>query len=229
MNSRQAIVFTLTLPRLATITAPPSSHRETASKGSGGTRLAQTTKDTMFGVATRLLTRLAAAQLSPAISTIITAIGLVLVSCSDPMMPMPTKASRMPAMWRPEILSANSIKLNPAVKKAWLWMTTEASPAEMPTAMAKNSRPNWISPKKMPNRTMFCQLVSGRGRKKMAGNTTSANLMPARRNGGMPSRPQSTTTKLNPQMAVTRITARMSAGRIIQGFAADRIMRRGRP
>ena len=92
MNSKEAIVFTLTLPRLAAIIAPPSSHSETASKGSGGMRLAQTTKDTMFGVATRLLTRLAAAQLSPAIRTIITAIGLVLVSCSDPMMPMPTKA-----------------------------------------------------------------------------------------------------------------------------------------
>ncbi len=63
---------------------------------------------------------------------------------------------------------------------------------------------------KTPTAAIVRQGASGRLTQKMAGSTTTTNLMATKSSGGTPSMPQSMTTKLNPHSVATAAASKES-------------------
>ena len=63
---------------------------------------------------------------------------------------MPAVAISAPATFCAETRSPRYAMPSPMVKNTCTWMTSDDSPAGMPSFMPRNSRPNWHTPMATP-------------------------------------------------------------------------------
>ena len=89
------------------------------------------------------------------------------------------------------------------VKKAWVWITTEAMPAVMPRCRPRNSRPNCPTPCASPYPTMKRQGKEGGRTNSRKGSDAALKRNAPSSMGLMACRPSFITTKFSPQMSTT--------------------------
>ncbi|MCY1547165.1 hypothetical protein D9M68_832050 [compost metagenome] len=128
----------------------PSKISDSASMGSGGIRLPQTTKASMSILPAALVTILEMPQNSAATTVSSSGPRMAPPRCSDAMAPRPSSASAAPPNCSGVGRSPRNIAASARVKNTWTCMTRLASPAGMPSRMAVNSSPNCSTPTLRP-------------------------------------------------------------------------------
>ena len=97
----------------------------------------------------------------------------------------------------------------PIVKNTCTWITSDDSPAGIPSFMPRNSRPNWNTPIASPYAMTTLDGMRGRRMKNTSGTAANRNRNAASANGGTSTSPTLIGTNEKPQSATTtRISAR---------------------
>jgi hypothetical protein len=150
LNSTTPMVRGLMATSAALMAAGPSTSSDSANSGTMGTRLPQTTNDSMSICPAFLEAILATPQKNAASTTMSKGTRAVISMRSMAITPIPAMATSAPiaCMW-PSFSPRNSMA-SAIVKNAWIWMMSEARPAGMPSLMAENSNPNWAKPMASP-------------------------------------------------------------------------------
>ena len=107
----------------------------------------------MSAPAARLATRLPTAQASAAASTSAKPTSVPVApsaSLCHASSATPAAAIAAPAMWCRCSRSPISSTASPMVKNTCTWITSDDSPAGMPSFIPRNSRPNWHTPMAKP-------------------------------------------------------------------------------
>jgi len=194
----------------ASTSAGPSTTSESANSGTGTTTADQTVSDRPPGTLAARETTLPIPHDSAARRHSASAAAVTCPPRPSPTTTRPTAPTETPSTCAAFGRSRSTPAAITIVKMTWAWSTSAARPGGMPAAIDTYRRPNWPSDMNPPTAASTRQDTSGRGSSSMAGNTTTANRIAAKSNGGTPSMPQSITTKLNPQIVATRAARRES-------------------